>query len=109
MSVIVAITGVTLVHVQGDDGCVAHVLGDSTLFPADTEQFVEGLQGCRFSAFYHLWWYAVTAWDFSVRECVYGFAQLLNGGLSIQFVRHGQVFSGTEGLLGDRSLSGIEL
>ena len=75
-AIVVAITTVTLVLVQGDYVDISHVLGDVTLLPAQAEELMKRLQDGLLPMLQNFRRYTVLPWCLATGETVDGYAEL---------------------------------
>ena len=70
--IVVAVTMVTLVLVQGDYVGISHVLGDLTLLPAQAEELMKQLQDGLLPMLQNFRWDTVLPWCLATGETVDG-------------------------------------
>ena len=72
-SVVVTVTAIALVLVEGDRDGFPHILRNIALFPAKAEEFVQMLHECWFPSLQSLWWDAISPRGFPVCQSLVEF------------------------------------
>ena len=100
-AIVVAITTVTLVLVQGDYVGISHVLGDVTLLPAQAEELMKRLQDDLLPMIQNFRRDTILPWCLATGETIDGYAELFQCRCVVKLLYNWQPRQGIEGSVCD--------